>query len=56
VFVEGLLLPLSPFPLLIIQLITGAVLAFGLCEGFHFKDYLYIKSIVNEKFLKGDHA
>ena len=53
VFAEGLLVPLTPLPLLIIQLITGAVLIFGLCEVFHFKDYLYIKSIVNEKLLKG---
>jgi len=56
VFAEGLLVPLPPLPLLIIQLITSALLTFGLCEGFHFKDYLYIKSIVNDKFLKGNHS
>lgn len=56
VFAEGLLIPLPPLYLLIIQLITGALLAFGICEGFHFKDYLYIKSIVNDNFLKGDHT
>jgi len=56
VFAEGLLIPLPPLPLLIIQLITGAVLTFGLCDGFHFKDYLYIKSIVNDKFLKGNYS
>ncbi|MCK7511260.1 MAG: hypothetical protein MZV70_49180 [Desulfobacterales bacterium] len=38
VFAEGLLVPLPPLHLLIIQLITGALLAFGMCEGFHFKD------------------
>lgn len=51
VFAEGLLIPLPPLPLLIIQLITGALLTFGLCEAFHFKDYLYIKDIVKEKLL-----
>jgi len=56
VFAEGLIVPLPPLPLLIIQLITGALLTFGLCEVFHFKDYLYIKSIVNEKLLKGNHS
>lgn len=52
VFAEGLLIPLSPLPLFTIQLITGALLTFGLCEVFHFKDYLYIKEIVKEKILK----
>lgn len=51
VFVEGLLIPLLPLPLLIIQLITGALLILGMCERFHFKDYLYIKDIVKEKLL-----
>lgn len=51
VFAEGLLIPLPPLPLLIIQLITCALLTFGLCEGFHFKDYLYIKEIVKENIL-----
>jgi hypothetical protein len=51
VFAEGLLISLPPLPLLIIQLITGALLTFGLCEVFNFKDYLYIKNIVKEKFL-----
>ena len=56
VFAEGLLIQLPPLPLLIIQLITGALLTFGLCEVFHLKDYSYIKSIVNENFLKGNHS
>lgn len=51
VFAEGLLIPLTPLPLLIIQLITGTLITIGMCEGFHFKDYLYIKKIVKEKFL-----
>jgi len=56
VFVEGLLVPLPPLPLLIIQLITGALLTFGLCEVFHFKDYLYIKGLANEKLRKGNYS
>ena len=51
VFAEGLLIPLSPLPLLIILLISGALLIFGICEAIQFKDYLYIKNIVTEKFL-----
>ena len=51
VFAEGLLIPIPLLPLLILQLITGAVLTFGMCEIFHFKDYLYIKDIVKEKIL-----
>lgn len=49
VFAEGLLIPISLLPLLILQLITGTALTFGMCEVFHFKDYLYIKEIVKEK-------
>lgn len=51
VFVEGLFIPLSSLPLLIVQLFTGAILTFGLCEVFHFKDYIFIKEIVLEKIL-----
>lgn len=56
VFTEGLLVPLPPLPLLIIQLITGAILTFSLCEAFHLRDYLYIKNIVNEKLFRGNRA
>ncbi len=52
VFAEGLLIPVPFLYLLIVQLITGALLTFGLCEVFHFKDYLYIKEIVKEKVFK----
>jgi len=52
VFVIGILVPLPSLLLLIIQLITGILLTIGLGEGFHFKDYLYIKEIVLEKLLK----
>jgi len=51
VFAEGLILPLSPLPLLIIQLISGAALTLGMCEVFHLKDYIYIKDIVLGKIL-----
>lgn len=50
-YAEGLLIPLPPLPLLIVQLLTGTLLIFGLCEVFHFIDYLYIKEIVKEKIL-----
>ena len=56
VFAEGLLIALPPLPLLIIQLVTGALLTFGLCEIFHLKDYIYIKSIINANFLKSDRS
>ena len=51
VFLEGLFIPLPPMSLFIIQLVTGAVIIFFLCEAFNFKDYVYIKEIVKEKFL-----
>jgi len=52
VLAESLLIPLRPIVLLIIQLISGAIITIGLCEGFKFKDYLYIKIIVKEKIFK----
>jgi len=52
VFLEGLLIPLPMLYLLIIQLLTGAILTVGLCEIFHFKDYLFIKEILKNKFQK----
>jgi O-antigen/teichoic acid export membrane protein len=56
VFVCGLLIPLSPLPLFVIQLITGVLITIGLCETLHNKDYIYIKDIVKDKFLKHDHS
>jgi len=50
VFAEGWLIPLPMIYLLIIQLITGAILTFSLCEITQFKDYLYIKDIIKVKF------
>jgi teichuronic acid exporter len=52
VFLVGLLIPLQLLPLLIIQLITGATLTIGMCEAFRNKDYVYIKEIIKDKFLK----
>lgn len=51
VFAEGLLFTLTPLPLLILQLLTGTSLLIGLGEVFKFKDYLYIKEIVLNKFI-----
>lgn len=56
VFVEGLLIPLPPLPLLVIQLITGVLLTFGMCEALHNRDYMYIKEIARDKFLKHNHS
>lgn len=49
VYTEGQLLPLPMLYILIIQLLTGALITIGLCEIFHFNDYLYIKEIVKDK-------
>lgn len=51
VFAEGSFILLPPLSLLVIQLISGVLLIFGICEAIQFKDYLYIKSTVTEKFL-----
>jgi len=52
VFLEGSFIHLNSLPLLIIQIITGALLTLGLCEVFHLKDYLYIKSIITDALIK----
>lgn len=51
VFAEGLFIPLKPLPVFIVQMITGAIITYGLCEAIRFKDYLYIKGIIKEKIL-----
>jgi len=51
-FAEGYLIPVPPFPLIVIQIITGITLILILCEGFQFKDYLYIKQIAKDKLLQ----
>lgn len=55
VFIQGLILTLPPLPLLVVQLLTGALLIIAFSELFKFKDYLYIKSIISEKFIKRNH-
>ena len=50
VFLIGLLLPLPSLPLLLIQLAIGTLITVGICEIIHFKDYIYIKEIMKEKF------
>jgi len=52
VFTEEFFIQLPMFPLLVIQLTTGIVLTFGICEVVHFKDYIYIKSIIKDKCIK----
>jgi len=53
VLVEGFIVPLPAFPLFLIQLVSGALLTLGLCEALRYKDYIYIKNIINENFLHG---
>ena len=53
VFIEGIFFNLSPLPMLIMQVTTGAILTFIICELLRFKDYLYIKEIINDKFFRG---
>lgn len=55
VLIEGRMIPIPSFYLLLVQLITGAMLTIGLYEIFHFKDYLYLKELVKEKFLTIKH-
>jgi len=53
VLVEGFIVPLPAFPLFLIQLVSGALLTLGLCEALRYKDYIYIKNIINENFIHG---
>lgn len=52
VFIIGLVIKLPPLQLLIIQITSGIIIIFGFCEIFNYKDYIYIKKIVKEKFFK----
>ena len=52
VFIEGIFFKLPPLPMLLTQVITGAILTFSICEIIRFKDYLYIKEIVNDKLFQ----
>lgn len=53
VLVEGFIVPLPAFPLFLIQLVSGALLTLGLCEALRYRDYIYIKNIINDNFLHG---
>lgn len=50
VFVTGLFIPLPSLPLLLGQLVIGVLFIIGICETVNFKDYMYIKEIVKDKF------
>ena len=52
VYTEGLLIPLPMVYILVSQVLTGALIIFGLCEVFRFKDYLFIKEIIKNKINK----
>ncbi len=47
----GLIISLNPLPLLIIQITSGATFILIVSEITHFKDYLFLKSLVLEKIL-----
>jgi teichuronic acid exporter len=46
----GLLAPLSPVVLLSVQICSGAVLTIGYCEIMEFRDYIYLKATLVERF------
>ena len=52
VFIEGIFFRLPPLPMLLVQVMTGTLLTFSICEVIRFKDYLYLKGIVYDKFSK----
>ena len=50
VYSLGLLIPLNPLPLLITQTLIGAIFIIIFCESTRFKDYLFLKVLILEKF------
>jgi O-antigen/teichoic acid export membrane protein len=52
VLTEGIFLDFPPALLLTIQLLTGAALTIVICETIKFKDYIYIKEVVRDNFIK----
>jgi|LSQX01.3.fsa_nt_gb O-antigen/teichoic acid export membrane protein len=50
VFIEGMFFRLPPLPMLLIQVVTGALITFSICEGLRYKDYLYLKDIIKQNF------
>jgi teichuronic acid exporter len=51
VFIAGMLINAAPVVILIIQILTGAFLTIGICEIIRFKDYLFLREILVEKFV-----
>ncbi len=49
IFMLGLILQLTPFFLLMVQILAGSAFIFLFCEITKFKDYLFIKELVVEK-------
>jgi len=52
VYCEGILLDIKPISMLIVQLLTGALVFIVVCESIRFGDYLYIKTIIKDNFIK----
>lgn len=52
VFLIGHFLPTHYLLTLIVQVIAGAVIVFGVCEFTRFSDYLFVKQIIVEKVFK----
>jgi hypothetical protein len=52
VFISGILISAAPPIILILQILFGAILTIGLCELLGFKDYLYLREILVEKFFR----
>lgn len=53
VFITGVFLPTTEPVKLLIQTAMGVLLTMGQAEALKMKDYLYIKEVVHDKFLKG---
>jgi len=51
VFIESVFFNLPPLPMLLIQVVTGALITFSIFEGLRYKDYLYLKNIIKQIFL-----
>lgn len=52
VYFIGILLPFNHLTLLIIQIILGVLIVFGISEICKIKDYLYLKKLIIEKFIR----
>lgn len=56
VYIEGLIFSLPNSTLLVIQLLTGIIITFGLCELLSIKDYLYIRDIIKAKIFQKNNS